>query len=876
MSETKPFDNHDMGGKRKSSSSAPISDNPYKSYKPRHTPPAWRKPLLIALIVILGGLLLATIFVFAVIGGAFGKLPNKTDLKTIQNPIATEVYSSDGVVIGRYYAENRTNVPYNKIHSSVINALIATEDARFFQHEGVDTRSIFRVLLKTLLMGDDSAGGGSTISQQLIKNLFPRQSYGLLSMPVNKIKEAVIATRLENVYSKEDILGLYLNTVSFGEDVYGIGAASQRYFSKDPDKLEPHEAAVLIGMLKATTTYNPRINPDKSRQRRDVVLGQMVKYGRLSAVEGEKYKKMPLEIKYSRARVEGMAHHFRQKMKEDIRKWCKANTKLDGSEYDFFTDGLKIYTTIDSRMQAYAEQAVREHLTTLQKSFDEHWKGKKPWGTATDIVENAKVQSERYKKMKAAGANKLQIDMAFNKAVPMKLFAWDKEIEKTMSPNDSIAYYLMFLNAGFMAMDPNTGAIKAYVGSGDFRHFQYDHVQAKRQVGSTFKPLVYAAALETGSRPCQYYPNERRTYVDYQNWMPQNAEEDEYGGYYSMAGALAHSFNTISVQILFEAGIHNVVAFAQNVGVTSPIPQLPSIALGAADLTLQEMVQAYCAFDNGGYETPPFYLTAIKDKNGTTLAEFKPTYLKNRTITMEEETARRITQMLRGAVDNGTGRRLRGTYKLTNEIAGKTGTTQMQSDGWFIGYTPDLVAGSWVGGYDKRVRFRSIALGQGANTALPIWALFMTKLYKDPNFRVQSYRTFIRPSDEASMDCPDYVLSPNDTISIFQDATTADASGTTDNGTVNGDGGGGSGADGSGSGTMDDAGTKPSTMNLPTGGVVDKTGGSSVTPPPSKRVIVRPKGYKKTITSPTAEGGSAQEGDGKKKGFFGKLKDIFK
>lgn len=876
MSETRSFDDLNSGNSRKSSSPAP--ENPYKSYKPRKTPPAWRKPLMIALIVLLSGLLLATVFVFAVIGGAFGKLPDKADLMAIQNPIATEVYSADGVVIGRYYAENRTNVPYNKIHSSVINALVATEDARFFQHEGVDTRSLFRVLLKTILMGDDSAGGGSTISQQLIKNLFPRQDHGILSIPVNKIKEAVIATRLENVYTKENILGLYLNTVSFGEDVYGIGAASQRFFSKDPDKLEPQESAVLVGMLKATTSYNPRINPDKSRQRRDVVLGQMVKYGRLSAAEGEMYKKKPLEIHYSRARTEGMAHHFRQRMKEDIKEWCKQNTKLDGTPYDFYTDGLKIYTTIDSRMQNYAEQATREHLKTLQKTFDEHWQGKKPWGTATDIIENAKKQSERYKKMKAAGANTLEIDMAFRKAIPMKLFSWDKEIEKTMSPLDSIAYYLMFLNAGFVAMDPATGAIKAYVGSGDFRTFQYDHVQAKRQVGSTFKPFVYAAALETGSDPCQYYPNEIRTYVDYQNWTPQNAEEDEYGGYYSMAGALAHSLNTISVQVLFETGVDNVVALAQKAGITSSIPKLPSIALGTADLTLQEMVQSYCAFDNGGYATPPFYITAIKDKDGKTLAEFKPIYVKNRRKAMEEETARMITQMLTSVIDNGTGKRLRGaTYKLSNEIAGKTGTTQMQSDGWFIGYTPDLVAGAWVGGYDKRVRFRSIALGQGANTALPIWGLFMTKLYKDPNFRVQSYRTFIRPSMEYKMNCPDFVTSPTDTISIFQE-TTSDTPSSTDTGGSVADN---TTTDNGGSNVADNgnATTTTSTYNAPSSGTAtDKTGTAGSNAPSSfKRVVVKPKGTKKTITPPSAdEQQSAGEGQKatKKRGFFGKIKDI--
>ncbi len=800
---------------------------------PKQSP--WRKVLLIVLSLALVGLLAMALLIFAVLGGAFGPLPNQEGLRAIKNPVSTEVFGSDGGLLGKYYFENRSNVPYHKIHSSVINALIATEDARFFQHEGVDTRSLFRVLVKTILLGDDSAGGGSTISQQLIKNLFPREDHGLLTMPVNKLREAIIANRLEQVYSKEDIITLYLNTVSFGEDVFGIGSASQRFFSKQPDQLLPQESAVLVGMLKATTTYNPRRSPDKSRQRRDVVLAQMVKYGRLGADEAEKMKKDPIVLKYSRDVVEGIANHFREKLRTELKQWCKDNPKPDGTLYNIHTDGLKIYTTIDSRMQRYPEEATREHLTKLQKLFDEHWKNERPWGKATDIINNARSQSERYKSMKAAGKSQLEIESAFRLPIPMKLFSWKGEIEKTMSPNDSIAYYLMFLNAGLVAMDPQSGAIKAYVGSGDFGKFKYDHVQAKRQVGSTFKPIVYANAIENGISPCQYFPNELRIYSNYQDWQPRNAEVDEYGGYYSLAGALAKSLNTISVQVLFEGGIENTVYLAQKMGITADIPNLHAIALGAADISLAEMTKAYCAFANGGRTTPAFFLTAIKDSQGKTLASFSPVATSQRRKAMEEETARMMTRIMTAVIDSGTGRRLRTEYKLTNNIAGKTGTTQMQSDGWFIGYTPDLVCGVWVGGYDKRVRFRSIALGQGAATALPIWGGFMKRCYADPAFKIQTYRSFVPPlpENEARMDCPNYSPYPympydNGTTA---DATIPDETLPTDNDPTT-----------SGNDTSYD---QPEPMYQPP--VIRPSRGGGITPPNGnaqpapKRVIVKPK-----------------------------------
>jgi penicillin-binding protein 1A len=836
-------------------------------------PKSYRKPLLILLSIVLAGLLAMTAFIFAVMGGAFGEMPNAETLRAIKNPVSTEVFGADGGVLGKYYFENRSNVPYHKIHSSVINALIATEDARFFQHEGVDTRSLFRVLVKTILLGDDSAGGGSTISQQLIKNLFPRENHGILTMPVNKVREAIIASRLENVYSKEDIITLYLNTVSFGEDVFGIGSASQRFFAKAPDQLLPQESAVLIGMLKATTSYNPRRNPEKSRQRRDVVLSQMVKYGRLTAVEAEKLKKEPIVLKYNRDAAEGIANHFREKLRAELKQWCKDNPKPDGTLYNIHTDGLKIYTTIDSRMQRYAEEAVREHLGKLQKLFDEHWKNEKPWGKATDILQNARLQSERYKSMKAAGKSQLEIESAFRVPIPTKLFSWQGEIEKNISPNDSILYYLMFLNAGFVAMDPQSGAVKAYVGSGDYSKFKYDHVQAKRQVGSTFKPIVYANALENGVSPCQYFPNELRIYSDYQDWQPRNAEVDEYGGYYSLAGALAKSLNTISVQVLFDGGIENTVDLAHRLGISADIPNLPAIALGAADISLAEMVQAYCAFDNGGRTTPMFYLTAIKDSKGTTLATFNSVPANQRRPAMQEQTARMMTKIMTEVINNGTGRRLRSEYKLTNDIAGKTGTTQMQSDGWFIGYTPDLVCGAWVGGYDKRVRFRSIALGQGAATALPIWGGFMKRYYQDPAFKIQSYRTFVPPTpeNELLMDCPPYADYPPD---LYGNSTTT-TDPTADAGTLDPN----TDAAPSDATASDTAYEKPSEMYQPP---VSPAGseGRVITIPSSdgsapKRVIVKPKAHRRTVTDDQTAQENKNDNEADKPNLIDRLKGIF-
>lgn len=700
-------------------------------------------------------------FYYSVLYGAFGDIPSEDDLRNIQNAVATEVYAADGALLGKYYLENRTIVKFMEISPAVINALIATEDARFFRHEGIDTRSMFRVLVKSILLGDDSSGGGSTISQQLIKNLFPRQEHGMFTMPVNKTREAIIARRLEKIYNKNDVLTLYLNTVPFGEDVYGIDAAANRYFSKTPAKLEPEQAATLIGMLKAPTTYNPRRNPEKSLARRNVVLDQMAKYNYLSKSKAEELKKKPMGLNYNRESMsDGLAPHFREYLRAEMRNWCKTHLKPDGKNYNLYTDGLKIYTTLDSKMQSMAENSVAKNMSALQKTFYDHWKGSKPWGTNMEFVNQAKKQSERYQNLKKQGKTEAEIERIFKTPVPMKVFEWNKDkpgiAEKTMSPLDSVIYYQWFLNTGFMVMEANSGQIKAWVGSISHRYFQYDHTMATRQVGSTFKPIVYAAAIENGITPCTYFANELRTYSDYQNWTPQNSD-GKYGGYYSMEGALTGSVNTVSVQIIMQTGVDKVVQTAKIAGITSPVPEMPSIALGAADISLQEMITAYSAFINKGYRVKPVYLTKITDRNGRILQAFPASGEKSRVISAE--TAGLMTKIMEAVVDSGTAQRIRWKYKINSAVAGKTGTTQSQTDGWFMGITPKYVAGAWVGGPNRLVRFNSISLGQGANTALPIWAEFFSQLYNSKDFKYLSYEGFTPLPDylASQLECPPYV-----------------------------------------------------------------------------------------------------------------------
>ena len=710
--------------------------------------------------LILSGLLLLVLFYFAVYIGLLGDMPSRRELKAVQNNTASEVYASDGTLLGRYYIQDRTNVKYADIAPAAIHALIATEDARFYKHSGIDVRSLGRVIVKTLLLQHESSGGGSTLSQQLAKNLYPRKNYWFWDMPVNKLREIIIAQKLEDIYSKEALLELYLNTVPMGGNLYGIERASQRFFSTSAGALKPEQAAVLIGMLKATTTYNPRLDAERSRQRRNVVLAQMGKYNYLTPAQVDSLKKLPLKLKYNyTTHNDGIATYFREHLRLELAAWAAGKKKKNGDPYNLYTDGLKIYTTIDAGMQRHAEAAVRKQMTLLQKQFDAHWRGRTPWGRNTQVLQAAMHRSDRYKKMMAAGKSESEITAAFRKPVPMQLYGWSGNSKKTMSPMDSLAYYERFLNTGLFSVEPHSGYVRAWVGGINHHIFKYDHVRAKRQVGSTFKPFVYAAALEQGIQPCDYFPNERMMYPAYDNWSPRNADE-QYGGEYSMRGALAHSVNTISAQIIMKAGVDKTVDMAHRLGISSTLPEVPSLALGTANLSLQEMVTAYATFANRGYHIDPVYILKITDRNGKVLRE----HIKDARAAkvLSEKTAAVMLYLMQGVVEEGSAAKLRSQFGLQMDIAGKTGTTQDYADGWFIGITPQLVTGVWVGGESPQVRFRSLALGQGAHTALPIWGDFIRRIAIDPKYKgyYNSHFEPLPPRLLASLSCAPFRAEP--------------------------------------------------------------------------------------------------------------------
>ncbi len=718
----------------------------------------------------------AIVFVFGlwllVFLGAFGKLPSALELKNIHNHTASEIYSVDGKLLGKYYIENRINVTYEEISPDIINALIATEDARFFEHSGIDLRSWVRVFVKTILMRKQSAGGGSTLSQQLAKNLYPREKYMMLTVPIIKIKEMIIAKRLERIYSKDELINLYLNTVPFGSNMFGVQVAAGQLFNATAKDITIQNAAVLVGMLKANTSYNPVRNPERSLARRNTVLSQMQKYNYISKEDFDSLKTLPLEVDYRReSNNEGLATYLREQLRIELDDLIQNYQKPDGSPYNIYTDGLKIYTTIHSKMQDFAEQAVAEHMKQLQKKFDKHWKGRKPWGK-DEIISKEMKASVRYKSLKAKGFTDQEIDTIFNTPINMTVFTWNGDEVKKMSPLDSIKYYYALLNAGFLAMEPQTGAIRAWVGGIDHQYFKYDHVRSARQVGSVFKPIVYANALRNGIEPCEYIPNEQVIYAQYEDWSPRNAD-GVYGGVYSMEGGLTGSVNTISVGLIMKMGIDSVVDLAHQMGFSNDIPNGPAIALGAVEGSLYDMVQVYGTFANRGVKPNPYYLTRIETSKGDTIVEFEHPKPFERVLPKEESDI--MIEMMQSVVDSGTAKRLRYKYGLYNDIAGKTGTTQSHADGWFVGFTPKLVAGAWVGGESPRVRFRSLSLGQGANTSLPIWGLFMQKVYKDPEFKQWRNATFQDPSTEIfeRMDCLPYLEEMPEIDSLNSDGFNA-------------------------------------------------------------------------------------------------------
>jgi len=681
---------------------------------------------------ILGMLLLFPILLFLLVYlGVFGKLHSKEELKNIQNYLATEVYSEDKKLLGNYYWENRSITDYKHIPHFLIESLIATEDARFYEHNGVDAKGLVRVFFKTLLMGNKNSGGGSTIGQQLAKNLFKRPNYGILTMPVNKIKEAIHAVRFNSVYTQDEIFALYLNNVSLGEETYGITNASLRFFSKPPDSLTIEEGAVLIGMLKSPTLYNPRLHPENSLTRRNTVINNLAEHNYIKKEEADSIKKIPLTLHYKNTGMYGeLAPYFLIQIEQLATGILDTLKTPDEKKYNLYTDGMKIYTTLDYQMQEYAVAAMQKHMSSLQKLFDKQWKNSNPWRKKSAMISTAVKNSKRYNALVEAGTKEDEIDKIFKTPLPMEIFDWKGGHKADLSPLDSIKYYAKILHNGFLAMEPFSGKIKAWVGGNNYNYFQYDHVRSKRQVGSTFKPIVYATPIEQGMDPCEYIKNEQQVYEQFENWSPENADK-EYGGKYSVKGALENSVNVVSVEILIRAGINNIINTARKMGITSDIPEVPSIALGVADISLLEMVKAYCAFPNGGKSVEPRFITRIEDKHGKVIYKARDTYKSKQVFS--KQTAYYMTEMLRGVIDQGTASRIRSTYNLSGEMAGKTGTTQSQADGWFIGYTSGLVAGSWVGAESPSIHFNSTLYGQGASMALPIWAYFIKKCKSDPD-----------------------------------------------------------------------------------------------------------------------------------------------
>jgi penicillin-binding protein 1A len=686
--------------------------------------------------------------------GVFGPLPSFEEIENPKSMLATEVYSADGVLIGKYYFENRSIANFDEIPQKLKNTLIAREDIRFYDHSGIDFWGTVGGILSTF-RGDKR--GASTITQQLAKNLFPRQGHkNFLGTLKAKLKEWVTAVKLERRYTKDEIINLYLNTVDFGNNSFGIKSASRTYFNKAPDSLKIEECAVLVGMLKGPSMYNPRHNPRRAMERRNNVIDHLEKYNFITKHVSDSIKAKPIKLNYvSPDHNEGVATYFREQLRMDLTKWCKENTKPDGTHYNIYTDGLKIYTTINYKMQQYAEEAVAAHMKELQAEFYASYKNKAPWGSTNEFIDNAMHQSERYQDLKDDGMSDDSIKLVFNTTIPMTVFSYKGDIDTVMSPYDSIKYYKMFLHSGFMVMDPNTGAVVAWVGGINHHYFQFDHVNinAKRQVGSTIKPILYTVAIENGYSPCYEVPNTKVYFENYNNWSPDNSD-NKYGGILTLYQGLAGSVNCISAYLMKQLGPKPMIDMARRMGVESPMDPGPAICLGTPDISVFEMVGAYGTFADKGVYTRPYYIAKITDKSGATIQDFQTKKVE----VVNEQVAYVMTKMLENVVNNGTAKRLRFKYKITAEMGGKTGTTQNNTDGWFMAITPQLCAGTWVGGEDRVIRFHSMQFGQGASMALPIWAYFIQKVYDDKSLGISPDAKFAPPQGAMTIetDCGKY------------------------------------------------------------------------------------------------------------------------
>ena len=735
-----------------------------------------------------GGFVSAIVGFFAIWFGWIGYMPDIEDLQNPINRFATQVYSSDGKVIGTWNLnkENRIVIPYKKMSPYLVQALVATEDERFYEHSGIDFRALGRAIIKRGILGQTNAGGGSTITQQLAKQLYSSTAQSAAQRMLQKPIEWVIAIKLERYYTKEEIIALYLNYFDFLHNAVGIKTAANTYFNKEPKNLTVCEAATLIGLCKNPSLFNPVRYPERAKERRNVVLSQMVKAGYMDRAEYQNYSSEPLTLNFHRTdHKDGTATYLREFLrrymmaKRPVRSdypswnnvqfvadsiawdtdplygWCNKNFKKDGSPYNVYSDGLKVFTTIDSRMQKYAEEAVYQHVARyLQPAFDKENKPK-PSSPYSDkltpqqiryILNRSITQSERWRTMKAAGCTPEEIKEAFRKKIEMTVFTYHGDIDTLMSPLDSIRYYKGFLRSGFMSMDPKTGAVKAYVGGLDYPHFMYDMVSlGRRQVGSTIKPFLYSLAMENGFTPCDYAPNRQRTYiVGGRPWTPRNVSHARYGQMVPLKWGLAQSNNWISAYLMSKLNPNQFVQILHDFGIHNPdIHASMSLCLGPCEVSVSEMVSAYTVFANHGIRTAPMFVSRIEDNEGNTIATFQPRM--NEVIGAAN--AMKMLTMLMGVVDNGTAGRLRYRYNFQGQIGAKTGTTNNNSDGWFIGFTPQLVSGCWVGGEDRDIHFDRGQMGQGATMALPIWAIFMKKVYADRSLGIDSMAKFDLPED---------------------------------------------------------------------------------------------------------------------------------
>ena len=735
-----------------------------------------------------GGFVSAIVGFFAIWFGWIGYMPDIEDLQNPINRFATQVYSSDGKVIGTWNLnkENRIVIPYKKMSPYLVQALVATEDERFYEHSGIDFRALGRAIIKRGILGQTNAGGGSTITQQLAKQLYSSTAQSAAQRMLQKPIEWVIAIKLERYYTKEEIIALYLNYFDFLHNAVGIKTAANTYFNKEPKDLTVCEAATLIGLCKNPSFFNPVRYPERAKERRNVVLSQMVKAGYMDRAEYQNYSSEPLTLNFHRTdHKDGTATYLREFLRQymmakrpvrtdypswnnvqfvadsiawdtdPLYGWCNKNFKKDGSPYNVYSDGLKVFTTIDSRMQKYAEEAVYQHVARyLQPAFDKENKPK-PSSPYSDkltpqqiryILNRSITQSERWRTMKAAGCTPEEIKEAFRKKIEMTVFTYHGDIDTLMSPLDSIRYYKGFLRSGFMSMDPKTGAVKAYVGGLDYPHFMYDMVSlGRRQVGSTIKPFLYSLAMENGFTPCDYAPNRQQTYiVAGRPWTPRNVSHARYGQMVPLKWGLAQSNNWISAYLMSKLNPNQFVQILHDFGIHNPdIHASMSLCLGPCEVSVSEMVSAYTVFANHGIRTAPMFVSRIEDNEGNTIATFQPRM--NEVIGAAN--AMKMLTMLMGVVDNGTAGRLRYRYNFQGQIGAKTGTTNNNSDGWFIGFTPQLVSGCWVGGEDRDIHFDRGQMGQGATMALPIWAIFMKKVYADRSLGIDPMAKFDLPED---------------------------------------------------------------------------------------------------------------------------------